>query len=223
MDEALTEEFALLAVRLHDEPDVEQTTEQIVDFALGAIGCDHAGVVLVHRGTELETLAATAERVSDADQLQLDHGDGPSLTAGDDEYLVQDTSTDPRWPTWGPLAARLGLRSVVGASLAMPGRTVGWLNLYAESPGRFDADDVQVARVLALHASAALGAAHEEATLRRAVDGRNLIGQAQGILMERHGLDAESAFALLRRYSQDHNVKLRDVAAALISTGQLPG
>ena len=48
------------------------------------------------------------------------------------------------------------------------------------------------------------------------------IGQAQGILMERHGLDGDRAFEVLRRYSQDHNIKLRDVATHLSETRQLP-
>ena len=40
------------------------------------------------------------------------------------------------------------------------------------------------------------------------MESRNVIGQAQGILMQRHGLTADAAFALLRRQSQQTNVKL---------------
>lgn len=61
------------------------------------------------------------------------------------------------------------------------------------------------------------------AELRAAVETRGVIGQAQGILMERFGLDADRAFGVLRRYSQDGNVKLRHVAEHLVVERQLPG
>jgi hypothetical protein len=60
-----------------------------------------------------------------------------------------------------------------------------------------------------------------ERDLWRAIDGRNLIGQAQGILMERYQLTAEQAFALLRRYSQAQNVKLAILALQLVESGML--
>ena len=41
--------------------------------------------------------------------------------------------------------------------------------------------------------------------------------------MERYDLDEARAFEVLRRYSQDHNVKLRTVAEHLVSTRKLPG
>jgi AmiR/NasT family two-component response regulator len=56
----------------------------------------------------------------------------------------------------------------------------------------------------------------------RAVDSRKLIGQAQGILMERYDLDQDRAFEVLRRYSRDSNVKLREVAQLVVDTRQLP-
>ncbi len=55
-----------------------------------------------------------------------------------------------------------------------------------------------------------------------ALEGRKRIGQAQGILMERHSLTEDQAFAVLKRYSQDNNVKLRDLAVHLVETHHLP-
>ena len=76
--------------------------------------------------------------------------------------------------------------------------------------------------IFARHAAVAMTASWNEAGLNTALDTRKLIGQAQGLLMERHGLDGDRAFEVLRRYSQDHNIKLRDVAAHLIETRRLP-
>jgi AmiR/NasT family two-component response regulator len=62
-----------------------------------------------------------------------------------------------------------------------------------------------------------------DTTLAQAIDARKLIGQAMGILMERFDLDGNRAFEVLRRYSQDTNTKLRDVAQQLVDTRTLPG
>jgi len=98
----------------------------------------------------------------------------------------------------------------------------GSINLYWRRPRCFQADDVAFAYIFARHAAVALEHSLELAGLNVALDGRKLIGQAQGILMERHGLDEKQAFEVLRRYSQDHNLKLRQVAEYLVSTRQLP-
>ena len=102
------------------------------------------------------------------------------------------------------------------------GQALGALNLYATDLRTFSRDDVDIARVVAAHASVALARFRIEHNLWSAVDARHLIGQAQGILMERYSISAEQAFAVLRRYSQNHNRKLHDIAAGLVSTGELP-
>ncbi len=72
------------------------------------------------------------------------------------------------------------------------------------------------------HASVALATARNEDSLRQAIDARHVIGQAQGILMERFDLNADQAFSVLRRYSQDKNLKLRAVAEEMIASRVLP-
>jgi AmiR/NasT family two-component response regulator len=76
--------------------------------------------------------------------------------------------------------------------------------------------------IFARDAAIALAESLRETGLYMGMDGRKLIGQAQGLLMERHGLDATEAFEVLRRYSQDHNIKLRYVAEQLLAARQLP-
>jgi GAF domain-containing protein len=217
--------FARLATELHERPGMEQTVEAVLQFALQAVDCTHAGVVLARRGVLSGTAAVTHPVVEQADQLQLEHGEGPAVTAvaeGADSVYVADTTVDQRWSTWSPKAAALGLRSVLALRLHANRITFGVLELFHTEPAAFDTDDVAVAHILARHASIAVAVAREEATLRRAVDARKLVGQAQGILMERFSVDADRAFAILRRYSQDNNVKLRDVAQRLIDTRELP-
>ncbi|WP_216843503.1 GAF and ANTAR domain-containing protein [Phytoactinopolyspora alkaliphila] len=224
MDEPDADQFAEMALELHQQPDMDATLERIVEYAQEATGCDDAGVMLLGGRNRIETIVTTHPRIAEADRLQLDCGEGPCLQSmwDRDVYVVKDTGLDDRWPVWGPKAAELGLRSLLAVRLFTPNRTLGALNLYGERAGMFDDDDADIADVFGRHASVALATAHEEEGLRQAIGARHLIGQAQGILMERYSLNADRAFALLRRYSQHHNVKLRDVAQMVISSGKLP-
>jgi GAF domain-containing protein len=218
--------FARLAVELHEEPGIEETVEAVLQFALQAVRCTHAGVVLARRGRRLETAVATDPVVEQAGRLQIEYGEGPAVTAaagdGDFSVYVSDTTVDQRWPAWSPRAATLGLRSALAVRLHTGGAALGVLELFHTQPAAFDASDDAVAHILARHASIAVAHARKEASLLQAMDARKLVGQAQGILMERFSVDAEGAFAILRRYSQDNNRKLRDVAVELINTRKLP-
>jgi GAF domain-containing protein len=183
--------------------------------------------MLLHRGgREIEIAGATNEVAARADRLQLETGEGPCLDAArdnTDSAAIEDTHTDQRWPVWSKrVADELGIRSVLSIQLGTPSDRVGAMNLYAAKPQRFSADDLAVAHLLARHAAVALARSRHQHHLWQAIDARKLIGQAQGMLMERFSLDADQAFAVLRRYSQDNNVKLRDVAQRLIDTRQLP-
>jgi GAF domain-containing protein len=215
------DDFARLAVQLHDTQGVEETVEAVMAFALHALGCTYAGIVLKER-SEPWTIASDPV-VEQIYRFQIESGDGPMMAAYlDDEVVrVRDSAEDVRWPEWAALAAALGLRSVLHLPLKVGPETVGVLSAYDERPDVFTADDEAVAHILARHASVAVASAREVHELGEALDARKVVGQAMGILMERFDLDSDRAFAVLRRYSQDHNIKLRDVAQRLIETRSL--
>lgn len=216
--------FAQMALDLHDEPTAERTIERIAEYAKLATGCDEAGIMLVHARNQIETAAATAQRVGESHNLQIIHDEGPCLDAieGADHYVSSDVAADGRWPHWGPAVADLGLRSVLSLRLETKARNYGSLNLYAERTGAFDDDDLAVAAIFVRHAAVALASAHNEQGLQVAIDARKLIGQAQGILMERFDIDPDRAFEFLRRQSQAHNVKLRYVAEWVVDHRESP-
>jgi response regulator NasT len=101
-------------------------------------------------------------------------------------------------------------------------RTAGAVALHRASGALTDADRA-LAEEVAVHARVALAAWDATEELERGLAARTLVGQAQGILMERFSLDADRAFQVLRRYSQDGNVKLAEVARRVVETRALPG
>jgi len=105
------------------------------------------------------------------------------------------------------------------SGLYVQGDDLGALNLYSRRAGAFTDESEHVGSMFAAHAAVAYAAARTEAGLGGVVATRQLIGQAQGILMERHQLTGDQAFALLVRASQDRNVKLRELAEQLVYTG----
>jgi len=218
--------FADMALDLHGELTAERTVERIAEYAKAGMRCDDAGILLVHSRRRIETAAATSERAERAHTLQTELDEGPcldALTAGESYYLIGDTATDERWPRWGRIVADLGVRSVISLRLETRARRYGSLNLYGSKTQMFGADDLAVASIFGRHASIALATSQETDGLQRAMDARKVIGIAMGILMERYSIDADRAFNVLQRYSQTHNVKLRDVAQQVADRRALPG
>jgi GAF domain-containing protein len=217
------DDFAEMALSLHDEPTIHDTVERVLDYALKAVNCTSAGIIFVHAKNRVETVATTHPMVADFDRVQFECGQGPDINVTPDRYsvLVSDTRTDSRWPDWARYVADAGVRSVLGTRLYTSATTIGSLNLYDAEANHFSVEDQQVAHILARHAAVALDSAKDTANLWRAIDARKTIGQAQGILMERFSIDADRAFAVLRRYSQDNNIKLHAVAERLIATREL--
>ena len=223
----MAETFARLALELHDADGVEETIEAVVQFALQALNCSYAGVALTARGGQAEVAAVTDPVVADVYDLQLSSSVGPLVTVLRERttVLIRDTTTDDRWPVWAAKVAALGVRSVLDVPLLTGSdttRTVGVLGLYSPIADAFGEDDEAIAHILARHAAVAVASARHDETMTTAVDARKLVGQAMGILMERFDVDSDRAFAILQRYSQDNNIKLRDVAQQLIDTRKLP-
>ena len=218
---ASLKELAALSV---GDDDLEETAESVVTLACETLETDYAGLSLFRAGGAFETMAPTHPVVAEADQLQYQLAEGPCVEAAweEDTFLSVDVTVDPRWPNWGPKAGALGFRGMLAARLTINGTTIGALNLYSTQVRDYSPDDRDTAVVFASHAAATLMSVRERESLKAAMDGRTVIGQAQGILMSRFELDADRAFAVLRRFSQTQNVKLRAVANLVVESGNLP-
>lgn len=221
-----------LAVRLsesarqmqhHDDPD--ETLRAVVAAAVALIpGADEGSISVISGRRQVQSQAASSELARTVDALQQEIGQGPCLDAvyEQESVCVSDTSTDQRWPKFSVRAHEAGAVSLLALQLFVDDDNLGALNLYGRTAGAFDEESEHIGSLFAAHAAIAYSAARRESQLRRAVSTRELIGQAQGILIERHKISADQAFAMLVAASQQANVKLRDVADSLVHTGVMP-
>ncbi|MFB6720537.1 GAF and ANTAR domain-containing protein [Kribbella sp. NPDC056345] len=215
------EAFGRLATELQAADGIELTIESVVQFALHAVRCRYASVVLIGPGRRPQVMAMTDPRLTKLDEAVILADDGPLLTVIRENVavLIPDIASDHRWPgAWSGALVAEGIRSAIHLPLQVGGRARAVLSLYSDVPNGFGPDELAVAHILADHATVAIAGARREVDLSHAADARNLVGQAMGILMERYNLDQERAFAVLKRYSQDNNRKLHDVAQELIDT-----
>ncbi len=228
MDETqieLAQTFAEIAQELEKQPSLEATVDEAVRLAVELMpGCDYAGVSWLQEGQPIETLASTDEIAALLDKAQFELGEGPAVESlwDGETCWIEDMQAETRWPRFTVRAAELGVRSMLSCQLLSPRQTSAALNLYARQTAALDEDSAAIVQVFAAHASIALTHRRTESGLRSAVETRGTIGQAIGILIERHKVSPERAFDLLVRASQRSHVKLRDLATYVVETGVDP-
>jgi GAF domain-containing protein len=217
--------FAALAAELQQEPDEAVTSLAIVTRMRALVPEADQVSLTIRTPRGHKTLASSDAVAQEADALQYALGEGPCVEIADTGGWLRsgDVSSDSRYPAWGPRAAGLGVGSLLAVAVTDRDEPMGALNLYSGTTGAFaDRDVVDLALVYAVHATTALSSARRASTLQTAVSSRHVIGMAQGIAMERYGIDQHQSFELLRRLSSTTNVKLRDVATQIVETRAIP-
>lgn len=217
--------FAAALRAIGQRQDVDETLQLAIDLAPELIHAVDAADIMFLRGGRVATPVATDALAVAVDRAQMDHGQGPCLSALFEQptVVVQDLASETRWPDFAAEAVRLGVRSVAAFRLFVHRngeRSLGVLNLYSTGTG-FDDFAVGLGGVLAAHCSSVLQSAMTNEGMHAALRSRDVIGQAKGILMERHRLTPDEAYDLLRRTSNERNVKVRDLAEDVARTGQL--
>ena len=216
----------VLARALHvRDAQLQPTLDAIVSAAASALNAGRdAGLILLERG-KLVPRAATGRAPLYLDLQQQQSGEGPCIEAARRQIVIRidDTRSDPRWPGFMAEAREHDILSQLCIPLWVDERSLGTLSLYAGDPSAFSDLDERITTMFATLAALALADALRAEQMRAAVVNRDLIGQAKGILMERHRITADAAFALLAEASQHKNVKLTEVAACLVETGELIG
>lgn len=219
---------ALIDELLTGEPEIEEVLRRVLELAIRVVGkADGASITLFKRDMEPYTMVATHDWVAAVDQRQYETQQGPCLEVAATSAPTSgsaDLAASTSWPVFGPAAAEVGIRSILAAGLsphpnpAEPTSPPGALNLYSRSTFAFSREDREEALLIAAIAAIGVQLAAARTTtgrLHEALSSRDVIGQAKGILMERHGITEEQAFNVLRRASNDLNIKLRDIAVEI--------
>lgn len=155
---------------------------------------------------------------------QNETGQGPCLDAlrTGERVVVDDLTTDRRWPEFAARVVELGIRAMVCAPMVAGGRSQGILSLLSDGAGFHGDEDTPVlASVFAAHAAVAMTGASRVEDVVAALGNRDVIGQAKGILMERFKITPDVAFAMLVRTSSRTHLKLGEVCSQLCLTGVL--
>jgi GAF domain-containing protein len=211
---------------LLEEASLDELLTQVLDLTSRALRTSAAvSVTVVEDDGSYVTVARTDEVAAAVDALQYELTEGPCVDALEhrEERYAGDLATDERWPAVAARATELGLRCVFAVPLIVNGTAIGALNVFGREPHGVEATDRELARRIAAPAATTLANARAyrrvsrlAEQLQEALENRAVIERAKGVLMAREGCDADRAFELLRRVSQDRNLKVRDVARAVV-------
>lgn len=222
----MTQEFTSRVTEVINDLRVESDDRESVLRAMSKAAVDtidgarYASVTLVTRG-RIETPVMFGDLAGKCDDLQRELGEGPCVRAAVDDTTIRvdDMLSEQRWPQFAAAAAALGVASMACFCLYIDGNDFGALNLHSTVPHAFDDETCSLGELFAAHCATAFSAAREKEQLRNALTSRDVIGQAKGMLMERYRIDADAAFLLLARLSQESNVKLVEVATNVVVAG----
>lgn len=223
----LTELLAAVQNLLLDAPRVEEFLTDLAKLAADVVDPPASCGITTSYDGQPRTVVSSDPRAAQVDEGQYTGGWGPcvhSLATGE-VVEIADQESDPRWPEYRVHALALGVRSSLSLPLIVNGEVVGAMNLYDfDQSEAFDIKNRHRAETFAAQASTALTLALRQAQdaeladqLEQALATRSVIDQAVGILMAQQRCTADQAFALLRKHSQNNNLKLRTVAERLVA------
>ena len=215
-----------LADTLVDDFDLVDLLTTLSDRCVEVLDIAAAGIMLVAPGGELRLMTASSEAMRVVELFELQSQEGPCLDAFRSGHPVvnQDLAVvNGRWPRFAAVAMREGFKAADALPMRLRRQVIGALNLFRSETGSLDSEDVVVAQALAdiatiaiLQHRTALEASVLNEQLNQALTSRIVLEQAKGIVAERERVDMAEAFAVLRGYARNHNVRLASVAAAVV-------
>lgn len=214
---SLTTSVATLAL-------LDASLKLVVTMAQAVIvGADGVSITLPRHG-RFRTVAASNDVVLAMDHDQYDTGQGPCLDAArqGQRFSIDSLGVESRWADFVPLAKARGIESILSSPLLDAERPLGALNIYSRTAGAFDVHEKQWAHQFAAEASSVLTTAQQLspstellAQILHALHSRQVIAQAQGIVMHRDGVGPDAAYARLREASRATSQPLLEVCGAL--------
>jgi GAF domain-containing protein len=228
-EKTLAETFVLLADTLVDDYDVVDLLDQLVASCVNLLGVTAAGLLLDDQRGSLAVVASSDESTRLLEIFQLQNNEGPCLDCVRTGAAVatEDLASDrERWPLFVPAALDAGFQSVAAVPMRLRDQTIGGLNMFHARPEPIPEEDRRLAQALADVATIGIlqrRSSHRSnlmaEQLQHALNSRVSIEQAKGVLAERANVSMDEAFAALRSHARTHNLKLTDVAVAVVREG----
>jgi hypothetical protein len=224
-DALLVHTLVELADNLVEDFDVVDLLSLLADRCVEVLGVSAAGVMLVAPEGHLRVVASSSDAMRVLELFELQSQEGPCLDCygSGEAVLNQDLSTTGRWPRFAPVAVEAGFRSAHALPMRLRGAVIGALNLFGRDEGVLSEEDIVAGQALAAVATIAIlqqqvvsEARIVNDQLNTALTSRVVIEQAKGVLAERSGLSMQAAFAAMRRYARDNNLRLAEVAGHVI-------
>lgn len=222
----LTDTFVELADSLVDDFDIVDLLTVLAHRCVELLDADAAGIVIVDADGALRATASSSETMRILELFELQHTEGPCWDCyrSGQPVVNQDLATSgARWPNFAPVAVASGFRSADAVPMRLRDQIIGALNLFSTEPGSLNDTDLVVARALADIATIAIlqqrrifDADIVNDQLNHALTSRIVIEQAKGVVAEREELDMPEAFERLRTYARNNNLRLHDIAAAIV-------
>ena len=223
----LARTFVELADTLVDDFDVIDLLIRLADRCVEVLDVEAAGIMLAAPDGQLRVMASSSEAMRVLELFEIQAQEGPCLDSHRTGLPVvnQDlAAVNGRWPRFAAEAVAAGFNSAHAFPMRLRGSVIGALNLFRTEPGEMGAADIEVAQAFADAATIALlqhRAAQEAQVindqLTHALNSRVVLEQAKGMVAERLNLDMEASFAALRGHARNHNLRLVDLAEAVIS------
>lgn len=218
--------FVTMAGSLARGQDVNELLSQLVADCARLLDVSAVGLLLADPRGALHVVAASSERVADLEAFQVQRAQGPCHTCYLDGRAVNVpdlAGVADSWPEFAAVAAKAGVVSVHAVPMRLGDTVVGAMNLFGSTTGTLNDKDLRLAQGLADVATVALiqdrAAADRQLVneqLQNALDSRVVLEQAKGVLSYSGSLDMAAAYATLRQYARDHNLKLTELSRALV-------
>jgi len=222
----MVETFVELADTLVDDFDVVEFLQQVSIRCAEVLEVSAVGVLLADQRGTLRVVAASSEETRLLELLQLHTGQGPCadcFRSGAPVSVADLSAVTARWPRFVAEARQIGFASVHALPMRLRTDVIGTLNLFSGLPGVLDADVVRLGQALADVATIGILQArtiHRHETLaeqlQTALNSRVIIEQAKGVIAERHNLDMDRSFGLLRDTARTSNRRLSELARAVV-------
>ena len=208
------------------EMGVEDAIREVVQTTHTMFAVDGAGLMLADADQHLRKVAASDDRFAHLEELQIQHQEGPCIDAyeGKEMVGVEDLVEDGRWPAFRAAAVGRNVRAVLASPLPYNQDAVGVVAVLSEDSRPWSAEGELALLAFTdlaalLIASMMQGEQQSELAvqLRGALNSRQIIEQAKGVLIGTQGIPARAAYEQLRARARSERRKLADVCAEVVA------